>query len=168
MSVRRIYFTLPKERRCCDSHCLGKKPGCKLSETLWRESRYTHKHTRHGSQQRSGAVFLCCVLIRTRFPCPLLHHETIAGRSALTLTPFGLHLRLLGLSRTAARLRGDRFHVPFHGCLSRLEASPLSNKHSSGFIKFKSTCAINFIVKKREFLFEFQSNLSMQNLLRLW
>lgn len=46
VSVPRIYFTLPKERGCCDSHCLGKKPGCKLSETLRRESRRVHTNTR--------------------------------------------------------------------------------------------------------------------------
>lgn len=84
VSVRRIYFTLPKERRCCVSHCLGKKPGCKLSETLWRESRRartsphahtrTHTRARRGSQQRSGTVccaVLCCVS-SLRFSSPVL------------------------------------------------------------------------------------------------
>lgn len=56
VSVRRIYFTLPKERRCCDSHCLGKKPGCKLSETLWRESQHTHARAARAPQQSSGVV----------------------------------------------------------------------------------------------------------------
>ncbi|KAI5614843.1 hypothetical protein C0J50_10997 [Silurus asotus] len=33
VTVRRIYFTLPREQWCYDFHCLGKKPGCKLGET---------------------------------------------------------------------------------------------------------------------------------------
>ena len=33
VTVRRIYFTLPKEHGYYASHCLGKKPGCKLGET---------------------------------------------------------------------------------------------------------------------------------------
>lgn len=91
MSVRRIYFTLPKERRCCDSHCLGKKPGCKLSETLRRESQHarTHSmtHTRRHTPWKSaeqfvvfwwfvtGTVFL---LLFTR-RCPLLSSRCSAS-----------------------------------------------------------------------------------------
>lgn len=74
VSVRRIYFTLPKERRCCVSHCLGKKPGCKLSETLWRESRrartrahahthtHVHMHAMKVSREAEQFVVLCYVV----------------------------------------------------------------------------------------------------------
>lgn len=97
VSVRRIYFTLPKERRCCVSHCLGKKPGCKLSETLWRESRRartganahtrTHTRARRGSQQRSGAV--CCVVFCCIYS-PSASHPRCCKHYFRTDVEFGL------------------------------------------------------------------------------
>lgn len=97
VSVRRIYFTLPKERRCCDSHCLGKKPGCKLSETLRRESQHARTHSMTHTQTHTvkvGGAVRCVVMVcdGLRVPPPF-YTAPSAPRQPL----LGLHVRLLEL-----------------------------------------------------------------------